>query len=317
MVDTAIVTVIVPVYMAERYVAGALASVRDCTFERYAVIAVDAGGDDASMSVVERLADLDDRIMVLRPGHRCSAPQARNIALQYIRTPFVALLDADDEMAPRRLAEHVSALESEPDLVAVGGRLRSIDHAGIPLRPPDQPTPEPTPMQCLGGHFLTRYNLPFASPTLASGLTVRTDALRAVGGFAESAPLADDYNLIWRLCGSGRVRMLATLAGCYRFYDSQLSQRRRAAQELEVAVLRQRIVEREAGMTVPIHILAAWAAPGTRLEPLDQDAALVMLDTYYDSFVSRFGASASPAELEAIAAAHRDRRDRLAAPKDR
>lgn len=299
------VTVIVPVYDGERYIGSALASIRDSYGAglgfRFEVVVVDAGSSDATPEIVQSIAERDHRFRLVRSEHRLSAPAARNRALTEARAPFVACLDHDDLSHPGRLLRHIAELRERPDIAAVGGALTHIDGAGLPLGEPSPVGPD------LDVHA-TRYLLPFHCPTLTSAMTYRLVALRAAGGFVEHRPYADDYHLFAALFDHGGVRMLGAPAARYRTHDTQLSRRRRAEQQLEVTLLRQRLAADVLGAPPPLDVVWAWRS-ATNADQATRERAVDYLDRYLERFLERFEPTGD--DLVRIMDVHQRRRDRL------
>ncbi|MGA1076326.1 MAG: glycosyltransferase [Ilumatobacteraceae bacterium] len=302
------VSVIVPASEAERYIAASLASIRDsrCAGIRFEVVVVDAGSNDATPEIVEAIGRSDHRFRLLRSDRRLTAPEARNVALTTVRAPIVACLDHDDETLPDRLTRHVGVLTAEPGIAAVGGALTAVDTIGVSLG--DGPTTT-TDL----GIDASRYVLPFHCPTLTSAMTYRVSALRAVGGFVEDRPYADDYHLFAALFDHGGVRILAEPAARYRHHPDQLSIERRPEQQLEVTLLRQRLAAAVLGSPPPIGVVWAWKHPSNADRPT-RELAVEFLDRYHVGFLDRY----SPAgdDLERIVDLHLRRREMILAEND-
>lgn len=103
------VSVIVPVFNAEAYVAEALESVGAQTLQPHEVIVVDDGSTDGSAAVAERHG-----VTLLRKENTGVA-DARNLAIERSTGDFVALLDADDVWLETKLSEQVQALREHPE----------------------------------------------------------------------------------------------------------------------------------------------------------------------------------------------------------
>lgn len=114
--DSPIVTVIMPVYNAGRYLRASLESVIAQTFERWELILIDDGSTDGCM---ESIADIrDPRIRRIRQDN-AGKPVAVNRALSEARGEFYAMQDADDISHPERLAKQLSCLLSNPGVAGV------------------------------------------------------------------------------------------------------------------------------------------------------------------------------------------------------
>jgi len=113
-----VVTVIVPVYNAEPYLAQCLDSVIAQTLADVEVILVNDGSADGSGALCDRYAATDPRLRVIHQPNQGPA-RARNRALDEARGRFIALIDADDWLDVEYLERLVGASEGQ-DLVACG-----------------------------------------------------------------------------------------------------------------------------------------------------------------------------------------------------
>lgn len=125
------VTVIMPVYNVEAYVAEAIESVLAQTFTDFELIIVDDGGSDRSLEICSGFAD--PRIRVISQVNRGLAG-ARNTGINAARGRYVAFLDSDDRWLPEKLALHVIHLDNNPDIGVSFSASRFIDAEGQPMR---------------------------------------------------------------------------------------------------------------------------------------------------------------------------------------
>src|SRR6185312_28777 len=93
-----LVSVLIPVYNAEAFVAEALASVFAQDYEPFEVIVVDDGSTDGSAAVVQA----DPRVRYFRQENR-GPSEARNLAARHARGELFAYVDADDIVPPHKL----------------------------------------------------------------------------------------------------------------------------------------------------------------------------------------------------------------------
>lgn len=96
----AVISLIVPMYNAGRYLKSCLASVEAQTFKRFECLCVDDGSADATATIARAFAARDMRFKLVGQSHAgCSA--ARNRGLALASAPCVAFLDADDLLHPQ------------------------------------------------------------------------------------------------------------------------------------------------------------------------------------------------------------------------
>jgi glycosyltransferase involved in cell wall biosynthesis len=121
----ATVSVIVPVFNGERYLEDALRSAADQSLPPFEVIVVDDGSTDASPRIAERIGD---PVRCLRQEN-AGVAAARNRGLSVATGEFIAFLDHDDLWPREKLEVQVAALEANPEVDVVSGRMRVIGGA--------------------------------------------------------------------------------------------------------------------------------------------------------------------------------------------
>jgi glycosyltransferase involved in cell wall biosynthesis len=124
------VSVIVPLYGVEKFVAETVQSVLAQTYENFELILVDDGSPDRSVEICSRFKD--PRIKILRQENQGPAA-ARNLGIRHAKGDYIALLDGDDLWLPDKLMKHVEHLESAPEVGVSFCRSALIDEAGEPL----------------------------------------------------------------------------------------------------------------------------------------------------------------------------------------
>lgn len=125
------VSVVMPVYNVEAYVAEAIDSVLAQTYADFELIVVDDGGSDRSMDIVRGYQD--PRIRIVTQANRGLAG-ARNTGILEALGVYIALLDSDDRWLPEKLALHVIHLDNNPDVGVSFSPSRFIDRDGHPMR---------------------------------------------------------------------------------------------------------------------------------------------------------------------------------------
>lgn len=188
-----LVSVIVPAYQQRRWVVEALDSVFAQTYPHIEVIVVDDGSDDGTADLVrERYGEA---VHVLRQTNQGPAA-ARNAGLALARGELVQFLDADDRLAPTKIASQVDALARFP-----GYDVAYCDCTFFPDTPPRARRGMPAPpaddssdlLAFLDGNFIT-------APHAA---LLRRAVLQAAGGFDPSLWGVEDYDLWLRLAARG------------------------------------------------------------------------------------------------------------------
>jgi glycosyltransferase involved in cell wall biosynthesis len=107
------VSVIIPVYGAETYIAETLRSLLAQTYPYFEALLVDDGSPDRSIEICQRFTD--SRIRIIRQTNR-GLPGARNTGIRHAKGDYIAFLDADDLWQPDKLEKHVAHLERSPQV---------------------------------------------------------------------------------------------------------------------------------------------------------------------------------------------------------
>jgi glycosyltransferase involved in cell wall biosynthesis len=111
-------SILIPVYNAERYVADTVASVVRQLDDRVEVVLADDGSTDGSRRVLERIARENDRVRLILRDQNRGLSATRNELLDAARGEHVWFMDADDLMEPGAMAELKSIVQKhDPDLV--------------------------------------------------------------------------------------------------------------------------------------------------------------------------------------------------------
>lgn len=106
-----LVSVIVPVYDAEKYLSDCIESLLAQSYRPFELIFVNDGSTDSSQALLERYAARHDCMRVVHQKNM-GVSSARNAALEIARGAYIAFCDSDNVVHADWLAELVSALES-------------------------------------------------------------------------------------------------------------------------------------------------------------------------------------------------------------
>ena len=97
------ISVIVPVYQAEKFLPACAESVTNQTFSDWELLLVDDGCTDGSPRLCDALAEADSRIRALHQPRNAGVSEARNRGLREAQGEYIAFLDADDAFEPQAL----------------------------------------------------------------------------------------------------------------------------------------------------------------------------------------------------------------------
>jgi glycosyltransferase involved in cell wall biosynthesis len=181
------VAIVIPLYQLREFVAEAIESALAQTLapSEIEVVVIDDGSTDGGGDVAR---GFEPRVRYLRQENR-GLSAARNVGIGLTRAPFVQLLDADDRLAPDKLARQLAAFEGHPEAGVVYAGWRHIDEHGAALPQVGRPRQSGDVVDAL----LLGNILPPVAPL------VRRAAIERAGGFDESLTSLEDWDLWLRI----------------------------------------------------------------------------------------------------------------------
>jgi glycosyltransferase involved in cell wall biosynthesis len=184
-----VVSVIIPVYNGELYLADTIESVIAQTETDWELIAVNDGSPDNSLAILNRYAEkMPDRIRVITVGNG-GVSRARNTAVTAARGTYVAFLDQDDLWTPGKLRCQLEMFSRAdmPGIVFTNEAL--IDGDGTILQEKILKFGREQRGHIFE-HLLFDNFIPISSVMLPKELFVKT------GGFNPAYALAEDYDFL-------------------------------------------------------------------------------------------------------------------------
>jgi len=180
------ISVVIPTYNRAEWLRQALASVTAQTLPPGEIIVVDDGSDDGTQQMI---ANEFPGCRYLRQENQ-GVSSARNLGIEAADGQWIALLDADDQWLPEKLATQLALLEQHP-----GHRICHTEE--IWIRNGRRVNPMKKHAKC-GGHIF-RNCLPLCVISPSSVIIHRT-LFEEVGLFDPDLPACEDYDLWLRIC---------------------------------------------------------------------------------------------------------------------
>lgn len=222
-----LVSVVVPVYNGERFLADAIATIGQQGYEPLEIVVVDDGSTDGTSTLLSRLAP---PVSVIRQSNAGPA-SARNRGLERARGELLAFLDVDDLWPPGKLERQVGCLVDEPELDVVLGRIRYVALDGAVLPSVSYEDPEAKTV---------------SSVHLGSGV-FRRRAFEFIGGFDETIRFGEDHDWFLRAREAGlAVKVLSEVTLIYRLHAGNMTLVRSPQEVALTHVLRKSLERRRA-----------------------------------------------------------------------
>lgn len=286
---TPTVSVVLPVYNGERYLAASIKSILRQTLEEFELLVVDDGSVDRSAAIAQSFGD--PRIRYLgRPQRGIVA--ALNDGFALARGEFIARMDADDVAYPVRLRTQVDWLRRHPDVGLLGTACHAVDENNQWIGWWRWPETD------LEIRWFSLLGCPFAHPTMM----IRRQCLDTHGlAYRDTYPAVEDYDLWRRVLDRTQGANLSQALLRYRVHgsstttllrDRQWDSHARVAHE----VIRQ--VVPEADLTAAqvgelVRAFIGWKAVRGNRAPQLSPLLVRRYMTLFEQFVSRQGSSAA------------------------
>jgi len=127
------VSVVIPAYNAEKFIAETIQSVLNQTFQDFEVIVVNDGSQDKTPEIVQEFCNQDQRVQLINKANS-GVSDTRNLGMSLAKGEYIALLDADDLWMPTYLEKKVHFLENHKDISYVGSYIVHVDESGSVIK---------------------------------------------------------------------------------------------------------------------------------------------------------------------------------------
>ncbi len=223
-----IVSVVMPIYNSENYLADSIESILGQTFSNWELICVDDGSTDGSLELLRRYTNADTRVRVIsRPN--TGVTRARNDGMALAQGKYIAVMDSDDVSLAERLLQQLTYMEAHPDCVALGAAVRVVGPDLLPINDEFKPLDHET---------IDRETMAGAGAAIRQPVAMfRTEAIRKVGGYREELYTHEETDLYLRLAEIGLLANLPDILLLYRLRLGSVNRTQRALQAQCEAIL--------------------------------------------------------------------------------
>lgn len=125
------ISIIVPAYNVEKYIAQCLQSLVNQTYKNLEIIVVNDGSKDKTGEIIEKFAEEDNRIRYVNQENKGVA-EARNVALQKVNSEFVMFVDSDDWLDLETCETVLNEATSENADMIMFGYVREYAENSLP-----------------------------------------------------------------------------------------------------------------------------------------------------------------------------------------
>lgn len=122
------VSVIVPVYNAARYIEQTIQSVINQSYDNWELILVDDGSVDNSIEIINAYTDADKIFLFQHPsGVNLGVSKSRELGITVAKGEYIAFLDADDVFYPSKLRSQLNIFANEKNIILVHSKVEILN----------------------------------------------------------------------------------------------------------------------------------------------------------------------------------------------
>ena len=206
--DRLSISVVIPVFNAEKYLRQAICSALEQTLPPYEVIIVDDGSTDSSMEIVSSFGSA----VICFPRKHQGLSASRNFAIKHSTGDWITFLDADDYWFPDKLSRQAALIQADPTIELIYTGFTRLFFDGTTqdvLAPPPQWVKKMFPFKvCIN--------------------TVTAMAKRSLlleNPYDETLQTSEDWWLLYVLSRKAKFAAIPGPTAVYRIYPESLSNR--------------------------------------------------------------------------------------------
>lgn len=176
-INTPLVSIITPVYNAERFLQDTIKSVQNQTYGNWELLFIDDQSSDDSVSLIKEARQADKRIKLIQMPQNGGVAKARNAGTQAAKGRYIAFLDADDLWEKEKLQKQVDfALKNNASFVY--SSYRFADENGKPTAAPVAVPSKINYSQALRNHIIWTSTVLLDTEQISKDLMMMPDVRR-------------------------------------------------------------------------------------------------------------------------------------------
>lgn len=214
------ISVLLPVYNAEKFLAETLDSILRQTYVHFEILAVNDGSTDGSLAILKTYAKRDSRIIVVDKKNE-GIVKTLNLAAEMASGEFLARMDADDVSLPRRFELQLEAFRDHKKAVLVAGGFDVMDDDGEFLYHEAVPTKDSD----------LRLAMYTRNPIAHGSVMFKNEVFKDLGGYSGDCGPTEDYELWSRMIKKGDFVALPGTVFRWRVNPGGITQTKAASME--------------------------------------------------------------------------------------
>lgn len=226
------ISVIMPVYNAEKYLKEAIDSILAQTVKDYELLIIDDGSTDHTIEIVKEYILKDSRVVLLQNEQNLGVSKTLNRGLEAARGKYIARMDADDIALPTRFHKQLEYMEHHENVAILSCGLQCFGANNAVLG-------------TTVGVDKVKVSLLFNSCLGHPGYMMRGDILRKYHlCYNEANQYAEDYELLCDTLAYGEIDNYPEILMRYRVHEKSVSREHRDIQRESTNKVRGKMLQK-------------------------------------------------------------------------
>jgi glycosyltransferase involved in cell wall biosynthesis len=222
------ISVIMPAYNAEKYIAEAIGSVLSQTFKDFELIIIDDASRDRTWEIIKKYSRKEKRILALHNKKNLKLSKTLNIGINKSSGAYIARMDADDLCEPDRLEKQYRFMEHHKNVGILGGSMSVMKEDKTIIGKRTYPLDD----------LSIRKNIFWYSPFSHPLVMLRRSVIEKVGGYDHKFNPAEDYELYFRIGKISKFSNLPDTLLRYRIVEKSMTTGSTKNMELQTIKIR-------------------------------------------------------------------------------
>lgn len=206
------VSIVIPIYNAEKYIAEAIEGLLNQTFKDFELILVNDCSTDNTSEILKEYAQRDKRIKIINNEKNLRVSAAANRGIKEAKGEYIVKQDSDDWSYPDRIEKQVKYMDAHPKVVLSSGNMEICDENMKVKNRTHFPTTHKEIM-----NVLLQFN-----PMVHSAMIYRRETFLEVGGYG-GINTSEDYLLTMKMASKGQLGNLEDILVKYRVVNTSLT----------------------------------------------------------------------------------------------
>lgn len=210
------ISVIMPVYNAEKFIKDSIESILNQTYKNFEFIIVNDGSIDSSLKIIKEYKEKDNRIKIIDQKNE-GVSRSRNNAIKKSTGIYIAFIDADDVWENNKIERQIQEFKKDEKLKICGTKAKIINEDNTETGEVfDYPPLE---------NKKIKYSSIYKNPFITSSIMIKKDILNTNNLFNKKMNFCEDYEFITKYIYKNKSKNIDEYLIKYRIHKNSSSRK--------------------------------------------------------------------------------------------